>query len=395
MGKLKVAIVLFGAFLALCTKVVLRVEGSASSSLQKEIEAKLKVLNKPAIKTIKSEDGDIIDCVNIYKQPAFDHPALKNHTIQTWQKSGSCPKGTVPIRRILKEDLLRAASLDSFGRQPPEVFINSTNSDSAKLNGTNAYPENRTASYLFTTLYNYIGAEADINLWNPRVDLPDDFTTAQLRLKAGGDSTTDFQSVETGWMVNPKLYGDRATRLFISWTKDSYKTTGCFDLTCPGFVATGQLALGATFSAISSQSGKQYEFNAAIVWDSSSGNWWVKVNNNMTVGYFPGKLFGPGGLQHSATSVEFGGQVYSPQIGKKPHTATAMGSGEFATGRLGFACYMRNYLIKDYSQQLKYPPYAQVTSEEPDCYDAVNDVQPREEPYFFFGGPGRKPPYCP
>jgi hypothetical protein len=29
-----------------------------------------------------SEDGDIIDCVDIYKQPAFDHPALKNHTIK-------------------------------------------------------------------------------------------------------------------------------------------------------------------------------------------------------------------------------------------------------------------------------------------------------------------------
>lgn len=31
---------------------------------------------------LQSEDGDIIDCVDIYKQLAFDHPALKNHTIQ-------------------------------------------------------------------------------------------------------------------------------------------------------------------------------------------------------------------------------------------------------------------------------------------------------------------------
>lgn len=31
---------------------------------------------------MQSEDGDIIDCVDIYKQPAFDHPALKNHKIQ-------------------------------------------------------------------------------------------------------------------------------------------------------------------------------------------------------------------------------------------------------------------------------------------------------------------------
>jgi hypothetical protein len=31
---------------------------------------------------MQSPDGDIIDCVHISKQPAFDHPLLKNHTIQ-------------------------------------------------------------------------------------------------------------------------------------------------------------------------------------------------------------------------------------------------------------------------------------------------------------------------
>lgn len=30
----------------------------------------------------QSPDGDIIDCVHISHQPAFDHPFLKNHTIQ-------------------------------------------------------------------------------------------------------------------------------------------------------------------------------------------------------------------------------------------------------------------------------------------------------------------------
>ncbi|KAJ9538257.1 hypothetical protein OSB04_030990 [Centaurea solstitialis] len=34
------------------------------------------------VKTIRVKEGDIIDCVDIYKQPAFNHPALKNHTIQ-------------------------------------------------------------------------------------------------------------------------------------------------------------------------------------------------------------------------------------------------------------------------------------------------------------------------
>lgn len=30
----------------------------------------------------QSPDGDIIDCVHMSHQPAFDHPHLKNHTIQ-------------------------------------------------------------------------------------------------------------------------------------------------------------------------------------------------------------------------------------------------------------------------------------------------------------------------
>lgn len=53
---------------------------------------------------------------------------------------------------------------------------------------------------LLTIGYNYIGAQADINVWDPNVESPDDFTTAQIWLKGGpGDN---FESVESGWMVS-------------------------------------------------------------------------------------------------------------------------------------------------------------------------------------------------
>ncbi|RWR72562.1 hypothetical protein CKAN_00079200 [Cinnamomum micranthum f. kanehirae] len=35
-----------------------------------------------------SEDGDVIDCIDIYRQPAFNHPFLRNHTIQD-QETGN------------------------------------------------------------------------------------------------------------------------------------------------------------------------------------------------------------------------------------------------------------------------------------------------------------------
>ncbi|XP_033513323.2 protein neprosin-like [Nicotiana tomentosiformis] len=95
-----------------------------------ELEKQLKLLNKPATKIIKTKYGDIYDCVDFYKQPAFDHPLLKNHDFHPkmkptlartrqnsntsatnwsssiWLKERGCPFGTVPIKRVIKDDLI-------------------------------------------------------------------------------------------------------------------------------------------------------------------------------------------------------------------------------------------------------------------------------------------------
>ncbi|KAL8262496.1 hypothetical protein R6Q59_023845 [Mikania micrantha] len=119
-----------------------------------KVHKHLDLLNKAPVKSIKSPDGDTIDCVHIAHQPAFDHPILKNHTVikmrpsyypdwikdeninmnssketsltsppkkhksitQLWHSNGKCPKGTIPIRRTNKEDMLRASSLKSYWR---------------------------------------------------------------------------------------------------------------------------------------------------------------------------------------------------------------------------------------------------------------------------------------
>ncbi|KAL5074616.1 hypothetical protein RYX36_013600 [Vicia faba] len=409
-AKHKVSMLLLFVFFSL---LEFKVEAKTSSALEREIEAKLKLLNKPAVKTIKSEDGDIIDCVDIYKQPAFDHPALKNHRIQmvpsfvpesensstvgvfntssdifqTWQKSGSCPEGTIPIRRVRKEDLLRAGSLDRFGRKPPEIFDNSTSTMSGIVEVTN-----RSDAYLVAVGYNFIGGQANINVWNPRVEKPEDFTTAQLWLKAAnGDN--NFESIEAGWIVNPTLYGDHSTRLFVHWTRDTYNTTGCFDLLCSGFVHTNKnIVLGGTLGPISSPGGQQYELNFAIYSDYH-GKWWLKVKNNIPVGYWPTEIVS--NLEHSASLVQWGGQVFSYAVKTDPpHTGTQMGSGGAAGGRFGHACFMSAVRIIDYSLKVKYPQIVAVHASEPDCYNTLNDVQYGKDPVFYFGGEGRNP-HCP
>ncbi|RVX04450.1 hypothetical protein CK203_018524 [Vitis vinifera] len=81
-------------------------------------------INKPAVKTIQSPDGDLIDCVLSHLQPAFDHPQLKgqkpldpperpkghnptgavSEDFQLWSFSGeSCPEGQFQSEERLKK----------------------------------------------------------------------------------------------------------------------------------------------------------------------------------------------------------------------------------------------------------------------------------------------------
>ncbi|XP_058223054.1 protein neprosin-like [Rhododendron vialii] len=211
-----------------------------------EFERKLDRLNKHAMKSIHSEDGDIIDCVDIYNQPAFNHPALRNHTIQMtpsyhptmertsttmkastkgkggsslnvtsqlWQRSGSCPEGTIPIRRIQKQDLLKANSLKEYGRKKPRF------SQRFQHLGDNIdsflQQENHSVAILIAQGFSYLGAQGDIKVDNPFVE-SDDYSTSQVSLKNG--NYMYYEAVESGWAVNPRVYGDRTTRLFVYWT---------------------------------------------------------------------------------------------------------------------------------------------------------------------------------
>jgi len=40
-------------------------------------------------------------------------------TSQVWQKSGKCPEATIPVRRIRKRELLKAHSVEDYGRKKP------------------------------------------------------------------------------------------------------------------------------------------------------------------------------------------------------------------------------------------------------------------------------------
>ncbi|XP_072983439.1 protein neprosin-like [Typha latifolia] len=199
----------------------------SNTDRERAIEEKLKQLNKPAVKTIQSEDGDTIDCVDIHQQPAFDHPLLKNHTIQmrpsdkvlkliaesptasnvgqmptqVWQKSGSCPEGTIPILRIQRRHLEKAPSIENYGRKPWHGVTkhriptsNSTTTFDVSLGNL------QETAVLVGEGYSYTGAAANLNLWNPYVSGFQEFSSSQIWIRNGPYDNAD--SIETGWIVS-------------------------------------------------------------------------------------------------------------------------------------------------------------------------------------------------
>ncbi|KAK8568583.1 hypothetical protein V6N12_007131 [Hibiscus sabdariffa] len=361
------------------------------------VDAKLKQLNKPAVKTIQMK-------------PSFDFkeetPSTKSMlsklvVSQTWQRSGSCPEGTVPIRRIRREDLLRADSIDGFGRKPREIVSKSstTNQKDGRfpfINSTKPVVPtvtNESAALIVTLGSNFIGAKGDINVWNPRLESPQEFTTAQIWVKSSPAQV--FESLESGWAVFPNLYGDSRTRFFARWSANSSIYSGCFDHNCDGFVQTNpQIALGAAIKPMSRQLGPQYHITIGIYKDPTTNNWWLKFGRNTAVGYWPGTLFSS--LKFSSTLVEWGGRVYSSDVKKQhPHTQAQMGSGQFASASYGKACFIQNIAIVDFSMALKYPDWVAAGADEMNCYSAYNDKKSKgASPIFYFGGPGRNP-NCP
>ncbi|KAJ6800875.1 uncharacterized protein M6B38_202430 [Iris pallida] len=356
--------------------------------------AHLKRINKPPVKTIRSPDGDVIDCVRSHLQPAFDHPRLrgqkpmepperpKEHgtsgrvteSFQLWASSGdACPEGTVAIRRTKEEDLLRASSVKRFGRKPESVRRDSESGGHEHAVG-------------YVVGDQFYGAKASLNVWAPNVTYPSEFSLSQIWVISGsfGD---DLNTIEAGWQVSPQLYGDNSPRFFTYWTTDAYQATGCYNLLCSGFIQTNnKIAIGAAVSPSSTYNGGQFDISLLIWKDPKHGNWWLEFGSGLLVGYWPSVLFSH--LADHASMVQFGGEVVNTDT-TGSHTSTQMGSGHFAREGFGRASYFRNLQVVDWDNSLLPVSNLRVLADHPDCYDVQGGINSVWGNYFYYGGPGR------
>ncbi|KAL8235945.1 hypothetical protein R6Q59_017026 [Mikania micrantha] len=372
-------------------------------------------LNKPPIKSIKSPDGDIIDCVRISHQSAFDHPSLKNHKIQMrpnfhpegmdlnyesmkvssenhetitqlWHLNGNCPEGTIPVRRTKKEDILRASSINNYGKKNSLSTVAHPNS--VDLDLINQSGHQHAIAYVEGEFY---GAKATMNVWDPQIQQPNEFSLSQIWL-LGGSFASDLNSIEAGWQVSPDLYGDNNTRFFTYWTSDAYQATGCYNLLCSGFIQiNNQIALGASISPISKYHGSQYDISILVWKDPEQGNWWMQFGKGNVLGYWPASLFSY--LTDSASMIQWGGEVVN-SASDGQHTTTQMGSGHFPEEGFGKSSYFRNVQIVDGSNSLRAPKDIDTFTEQPNCYDVQTGKNDGWGSYIYYGGPGRNP-NCP
>ncbi|CAN7133863.1 unnamed protein product [Brassica rapa subsp. narinosa] len=367
----------------------------------KLIREHLQKINKPAIKTIQSSDGDIIDCVPSHHQPAFDHPLLQgqrpmdppempkgqsqenesHEDFQLWSLTGEfCPEGTIPIRRTTEQDMFRASSVLKFGRKIRRVRRDSSSNGHEHAVG-------------YVSGSKYYGAKANVNVWTPHVSSKYEFSLSQIWVIAGSFAD-DLNTIEAGWQARaiylpyfPELYGDTNPRFFTYWTSDAYQATGCYNLLCSGFIQTNnRIAIGAAISPVSSYKGGQFDISLLIWKDPKHGHWWLQFGSGTLVGYWPVSLFTH--LMEHGNMVQFGGEIVNTQPDGS-HTSTQMGSGHFAGEGFGKASYFRNLEVVDWDNTLIPISNLRVLADHPNCYDIRGGVNRVWGNYFYYGGPGK------
>ncbi|RID48771.1 hypothetical protein BRARA_I05257, partial [Brassica rapa] len=238
-----------------------------------KLERQLKLINKPSVKTVKTEYGDIYDCIDFYKQPAFDHALLKSHEFHPEMRPSNmngleevekeeekeegdneieveCPQGTVPIRKTTKEDLIRQKTFNQMFDSNVHPLTNSEP-------GLHVHKFSSLSPFIFY-INKCIRGFAHFSLYQTPMVHQLQFSSGLIKVSNG----TDF--IKAGWTVNPTLYGDNRCRKF------------------------------------------------AYFHDPQNGNWWLftgKGKKQKALGFWPAKLFTD--LAYNADQVYWGGELFT------------------------------------------------------------------------------------
>nr|CAD1840010.1 unnamed protein product [Ananas comosus var. bracteatus] len=217
-------------------------------------------------------------------------------------------------------------------------------------------------------------------------------------IASGSYENNDLNTIEVGWQVYPHLHGVAIPRLFISWTRDTYQTTGCYNL-CEGFVLLNRSAgIGEMIIPTSTYGDVQYTVTI-LVTKGLDVNWWLYVHRDnqewITAGYWPASIFTV--LSSSAVKVDWGGEVINNKFESR-HTRTQMGSGHFPHKGYTRASYFSSLKVQTDPHSVfvdANPSGIAFQTQSPYCYDIQqSSYDPSAGVSFCFSGPGHNP-QCP
>ncbi|KAL0709366.1 hypothetical protein Bca4012_016344 [Brassica carinata] len=340
------------------------------------------------VKFFKLNEKVIYNCVDIYKQPSLSHPLLHNHKIQMEPsfsipkpkykgKKGNgirrtidCPNGTVPIQRNTKEYV--ANRLYWADKHFKPLTVESHGTHFAGVRTQDKGPYHGLAAWM---------SVHDLNVSNDQIS----YTT--IYVESGVNNKVN--SIQTGWMVNPSLFGDNRTWSYGFWK--GANGAGCYNTICPGFVQVSKTdPLSAHFPYPGKGQGERAVY-PSILQDKETGNWWttdVKYRGPDThVGYWPKELFDL--ISNSVNMVGVMGAVRASSSGISP----PMGNGHLPTEDEKASPHVKSLKILDskfnVKESSKYNLEKQLDNNK--CYglkDGKKRIFFKESILFTYGGPG-------
>uniref|UniRef100_A0ACD5ZDX7 Uncharacterized protein n=1 Tax=Avena sativa TaxID=4498 RepID=A0ACD5ZDX7_AVESA len=333
------------------------------------------------VKTIKTEEGDVFDCIDINQQPALDHPLLKNHEIQ--MKPSSYPYEL--HNWSLSEATKLIAQLPFFACPEGSVPILQDRKD-GKIDISNFHP---TASYVgkgelagIKTIDDIYGTYVSINVYDPKKT--EDFSASWVEM-SNNENRSYYETIAVGSVVWPSLHGDNFARFHASWYGKG--NNACWDHRCPSFVQVSpSVGLGGRVKPISIYNGPQYEMQVLLFKDPKTTNWWLAHGKNKTpIGYWPSSLFD--NLKDKSNIAFWGGHLSGPTV---QSNFPEMGSGHFASEGFGKAAFMRDIKIVDGNNKYATPNIVKTiaSSSKMTCYTVDKFGHDDGGMHVYYGGPG-------
>ncbi|XP_050217709.1 uncharacterized protein LOC126668562 [Mercurialis annua] len=295
------------------------------------------------------------------------HEPLINSSLRL--KRG-CPFGRVPIRRS------------------PRVspITKSWN------HGWESHQPVRTANFagLYTSKGEYHGSGGALSIYKPKVNVNSKCHSSAMISFESGDGL-NLNQIQVGWTVNPDLYHDNNVRTYTSWTSDSYQRTGCYNMFCSGFVLINpNFPLDMVLTPSSVREPPTYEIWFDVSQDKETGAWWLGINREYIVGYWPNEIFTS--LNQFADTLRWGGEIFTPS---SEDSSPQMGSGLFQNTNYDSTCFVQKIDLLDSHFNTIIPDESFIQSSTSRCYLEGDQSYKNDIGYsFLFGGKGGSKDVC-